>query len=166
MRVEIKQQYLWWFVFTPSIFIYTHLIMTEWLVMFLLTLLFWLLIQKWRTKYFRYIQFIVVILAFTKPVFYPLIYFNFVFFIFYFLKTKVFSFWVFMPLIVLQLHLNFNEKRTNFRHFSSIENFNLIRYNLYYFKSKSESKSNADRWLNSIFDASYDKMSVKEKMNL
>ncbi len=71
-----------------------------------------------------------------------------------------------MPLIVLQLHLNFNEERTNFRHFSSIENFNLIRYNLYYFKSKSESKSNADRWLNSIFDASYDKMSVKKKMNL
>ena len=162
-EVEIKTSYLWFFLFTPSIFIYTQLIMAEWLVLFFLTLLFWLLIQKWNSKNFAYIQIISLLLAFTKPIFYPLLYINFIFFGIYFIKEKKFSFWIFFPIIILQSFLTFNEVRTGYRHFSSIENINLINYNLYYFKSNSESEADADLWLDSVYNLEYEEKSFKDQ---
>ena len=162
-EIKIKKSYLWFFVFTPSIFIYTQLIMAEWLVMFFLTLLFWLLIQKWSPKNFAYIQVISLLLAFTKPIFYPILYINFIFFIIYFTKEKKFSFWIFFPLIVLQSYLTFNEVKTGYKHFSSIENINLINYNLYYFKSNTASETDADLWLDSIYNLEYEKKSFKDQ---
>ena len=119
---------------------FTQIVMSEWLIMFLVTLLFWFLTQTWSRKTFIYIQIITIILAFTKPIFYPLIYFNFIFFTVFFIKKRFFNIWLFIPIIILQLYLNFNEKRTGYRHFSSIENINLINYNLYSFKSKYTSE--------------------------
>lgn len=162
-QIEIKKHYLWFVLLTPSIFIYTQVVIPEWLVMFLLTLLFWLLTQEWKRSVFIYIQIITILLAFTKPIFYPLIYFNFLFFSVYFIKKRFFSVWLFMPIIVLQLYLNFNEKRTGYKHFSSIENYNLINYNLYYFKSKTKSPVKANLWKDSVYNLAYEKMNFKEQ---
>ena len=162
-HIEIKKAYLWIFIFTPSVYIYTQLIMAEWLVMFFVTLLFWLLIQKWSAKNFAYIQIITLLLAFTKPVFYPLIYVNFIFFGIYLVKKKTFSFWLIIPIVVLQSYMTFNEARTGYRHFSSMENINLINYNLYYFKSKTESEVKANLWLDSVYNSAYEKKSFKEQ---
>ncbi|MFK5877997.1 MAG: hypothetical protein QM478_00730 [Flavobacteriaceae bacterium] len=161
--LELKPSYLWFFIFTPSIFIYTQLIMSEWVVMFLVTLLFWVLIKSWTKKNFAYIQIITLILAFTKPIFYPLIYLNLIFFGIYFIRIRRFSFWLFIPIIILQSYLTFNEVRTGYRHFSSIENINLIKYNLYYFKSKTESEKEADQWLNTIYNSSFEEKSFKDQ---
>lgn len=163
-NIEFKRKYFWFLIFTPSIFIYTQLIMSEWLVMLLLTILLWLLIQDWSVKIFAYIQIITLLLAFTKPVFYPFIYINFLFFSFYLIKKRIFSLWLFIPILVLQLYLTFNEYKTGYRHFSSIENINLINYNLYYFKSSTESKEKADLWLNSVYnDSFYENKNFKEQ---
>lgn len=57
----------------------------------------------------------------------------------------------------------FNQSRTGYRHFSSMENINLINYNLYYFKCKTESKPNAKLWLDSINNIAHQKKSFKDK---
>ena len=149
--IQFQKKHIAILLFTPSVFIYTQLIMSEWLVMLLLTLLFWFLSQKWTITNFAYIQIITVLLAFTKPIFYPFIYINFVFFVIYMAKNKVFSFWLFLPIICLQLYLNYNQKKTGYKHFSSIENINLIDYNVYYFKSSTQSKEQADVWIKSVY---------------
>ena len=149
--IQFQKKHIGLLIFTPSVFIYTQLIMSEWLVMLLLTLLFWFLSQKWTITNFAYIQIITVLLAFTKPIFYPFIYINFVFFVIYMAKNKVFSFWLFLPIICLQLYLNYNQKKTGYKHFSSIENINLIDYNVYYFKSSTQSKEQADVWIKSVY---------------
>ncbi len=162
--IDFQKKHLSLVIFTPSIFIYTQLIMSEWLVMLLLTTLFWLIIQDWSSKNFAYIQIITLLLAFTKPIFYPFIYINFLFFSFYLFKKRVFSLWLFIPILVLQLYLNFNEYRTGYKHFSSIENINLINYNLYYFKSSTQSKEKADLWLNSVYnDSNFESKDFKEQ---
>lgn len=163
-QIQINNSLLIFFLLTPSIFIYSQLIMSEWLVMLFLTILFWLLLQKWTKNNLAYIQIITVLLAFTKPIFYPFIYVNLIFFLVYMIKNKVFSFWLFLPIICLQLYLNYNKNVTGYKHFSSIENANLIGYNLYYFKSSTQSKEKAELWLNSVFnDKKYVGKSFKEQ---
>lgn len=163
-QIQLNNSLLIFFLLTPSIFIYSQLIMSEWLVMLFLTILFWLLLQKWTKNNLAYIQIITVLLAFTKPIFYPFIYVNLIFFLVYMIKNKVFSFWLFLPIICLQLYLNYNKNVTGYKHFSSIENANLIGYNLYYFKSSTQSKEKAELWLNSVFnDKKYVGKSFKEQ---
>lgn len=162
-NVTIKPYFIVFFICTPSIFIYSQVVMSEWLVMFLLTLLFWLIIQGWNTKNFIYIQIITLVLAFTKPVFYPFLYVSFVFFIVYFIKTKRFNMWLFFPIIVLQLYMSFNEKRTGYYHFSSIENINLINYNLYYFKANNESIESANQWKDSVYNEAFYKLNFEDQ---
>ncbi len=163
-NIRLTNKLLVLFLFTPSIFIYSQLIMSEWLVMLFLTMLFWLLSQKWTKSNFAYIQLITVLLAFTKPIFYPFIYVNLIFFLVYMIKNKVLSFWLFLPIICLQLYLNYNKNTTGYKHFSSIENSNLIDYNLYYFKSSTQSKEQAELWLDSIYkDKKYVGKSFKEQ---
>lgn len=163
-NIQMTNKLLVLFLFTPSIFIYAQLIMSEWLVMLFLTMLFWLLSQKWTKNNFAYIQIITVLLSFTKPIFYPFIYINLIFFLVYMIKNKVFSFWLFLPIICLQLYLNYNKNTTGYKHFSSIENANLIDYNLYYFKSSTQSKEQAELWLDSVYkDKKYVGKSFKEQ---
>jgi len=163
-EIKINNKIALFLIVTPSIFIYSQLLMSEWLVMIFLNLLFLILIQPFCYKNFALIQILTVLLAFTKPVFYPFIYVNLLFFAFYFFKKKVFSFWLFLPIILLQLYLSFNEKTTGFKHFSSIENHILINYNIYYFKSSEIGKPEADKWLEGIYnDKSYVEQNFKNQ---
>lgn len=152
LNIKINNFFVFFLILTPSIYIYTQLLMTEWLVMFWLHLILYLIFKDWSQKNFLYIQLITCLLAFTKPVFYPLIYINSIFFIFFFIQKKTFSIWFFLPILTLQLYLNYNENKTGFRHFSSIENINLINYNLYYFKASQNGKEKADLWKEMIYD--------------
>jgi hypothetical protein len=138
--------------------------MSEWLIFFLLSLLFFLLTRKqFSAKNFALVQLITLALAFTKPVFYPLIYLNFLFFGIYFIKKRRFSLWLFIPILVLQSYLNLNEKISGYRYFSTIENINLISYNLYYFKSATQSPEVAEVWIDSIYTPQYAALSIKQQ---
>ncbi len=162
-KVEIKKSFILFLILTPSIFIYSQLIMSECMVMLLLHLLFWSLIKPFSKNNFIFIQVITVLLAFTKPIFYPYIYINLLFFSMYLFKKKMFSIWLFVPIIVLQLYLNFNESQTGYKHFSSIENSNLINYNLYNFKSVTLSRHEADVWLKAVYNADYEDKNYAEQ---
>ncbi len=111
-----SKSFILFFALTPSIVIYTQLFMSEWLAFLLLNTLFFLLTRKeFSKKNFIFVQIITVLLAFTKPVFYPLIYLNVLFFGIYFFKIKRFSFWLFVPLLTLQLYLSYNKKISGYQ---------------------------------------------------
>lgn len=149
---------------TPSVFIYTQLIMSEWIVLLLLNILTLVLLEPFSKRNFIIIQLITILLAFTKPVFYPFIYINFLFFAYYLIRNKTFSLWLFFPFIILQLYLFHNEQKSGFKHFSSIENYNLINYNLYYFKASKLGKKEADKWHKEVYDnKNYVDKSFKEQ---
>ena len=152
LEIKISNLLIVILFFTPSIFIYSQLIMSEWIVLLLLNILTLVLLEPFSKRNFIIIQLITVLLAFTKPVFYPFIYINFLFFAYYLFKTKTFSLWLFFPIIILQLYILHNEQESGFRHFSSIENHNLINYNLYYFKSSKTGKVEADKWHKNVYD--------------
>lgn len=163
-KIKINYKIVLFLLLTPSIFIYSQLIMSEWLVMICLNVLFLLLITPFNLKSFAYIQIITLLIAFVKPIFYPFIYFNLLFFAFYFYRKKIFSFWLFFPILILQFYLNLNEKATGYKHFSSIENHILINYNIYYFKSSKNGKSEAEKWLKSVYeDEKYTNQSFKNQ---
>jgi hypothetical protein len=124
--------------------------MSEIIVLFLVTMLFYLFMVNFSWKKIKYIQIILVLLAFTKPVFYPFVFVNFFLMLYYFYKVKRFNFWIFLPVTAVLLYINYNDYKFGNKHFSSMENKNLIHYNLYYFKSSSESKQVADNWISEI----------------
>jgi hypothetical protein len=162
--IKLDNWFLGFLLLTPSVFIYTQLFMSEWLIFFLLSQLFFLLTRKqFSAKNFALVQLITLALAFTKPVFYPLIYLNFLFFGIYFIKKRRFSLWLFIPILVLQSYLNLNEKISGYRYFSTIENINLISYNLYYFKSATQSPEVAEVWIDSIYTPQYAALSIKQQ---
>lgn len=152
LEIKISNLLIVILFFTPSIFIYSQLIMSEWIVLLLLNILTLVLLEPFSKRNFILIQLITVLLAFTKPVFYPFIYINFLFFAYYFFKNKIFSLWLFFPIIILQLYLLHNQQKSGYKHFSSIENYNLINYNLYYFKSSKTGKVEADKWHKSVYE--------------
>ena len=135
---------------TPAIFIYSQLVMSELLILFLISLLFYLYSVHFHWKNIKYAQLIITILAFTKPVFYPFVFVNLALMLVYFLKVKRFNVWVLLPVLFILLYINYNQNKFGYKHFSSMENKNLIYYNLYYFKAKNESKEIADRWILNI----------------
>ena len=75
----------------------------------------------------------------------------------YFFKVKRFNFWVLLPVLSVLLYINYNQNKFGYKHFSSMENKNLIYYNLYYFKAKNESIEIADQWISNINTSLTDK---------
>lgn len=150
LKIAADNKLLFLIVLTPSIFIYSQLIMADILACLLMLILFYFLMVDFSIKKIKYVQITLLLLAFTKPVFYPFILISTILLGYYCFKKKQFTFWILVPALTLLLYLNYNEKKFGYRHFSSIENVNLINYNLYYYKSFTHSKAEADHWINEI----------------
>lgn len=136
---------------TPSVFIYTHLVMTETLVMTLSLLIALQLTGGMDPKKILKIQLLLIALVFLKPAFYLFPFVNLLFFLFYFAKTKTFRFSIFLPLLFTIGYMGFNMERTGYFHFSSMQNINLIDYNLYLFKAQKEGTDTANQWRDGIY---------------
>ncbi|RRJ93594.1 hypothetical protein [Flavobacterium macacae] len=139
---------------TPSIFINTHLIMTETIASTVMLLIFRQFQNKLDNRKIVYIQILLCLLFFLKPAFYLFTIVNLLFFIFYFIRTKTFQISVFVPLLMSISYIGYNQHRTGFSHFSSIQNINLIDYNLYLFKMKQEGIDKAELWKKSVYEES------------
>ncbi|TPD69854.1 hypothetical protein [Flavobacterium microcysteis] len=136
---------------TPSVFIYTHLVMAEALVMTLSLLMALQLTGSFDSKKLLNIQLLLIALIFLKPAFYLFSIISLLFFLFYFVKTKMFRFSVFLPLLFTIGYMGFNKERTGYFHFSSVQNINLIDYNLYLFKAQKEGPEAASQWRDAIY---------------
>lgn len=138
-------------ILTPSIFINTHLILTETIVTTLILWLFILFSNELSSKSILYIQISLCCLIFLKPAFYIFTIVNILFFLIYFTKTKTFQFSIFIPFLLTISYIGFNQQRTGYAHFSSIQNTNLIDYNLYLFKMNRDGFEKADLWKENVY---------------
>lgn len=140
------------FFLTPSIFINTHLIMTETIASTLMLLFFMQFQNKLNNRKIVYIQILLSLLLFLKPAFYLFTIVNLIFFLVYFIRTKTFQISVFIPLLLSISYIGYNQQRTGFAHFSSIQNINLIDYNLYLFKMNQEGFDKAELWKKNVYE--------------
>lgn len=147
---------------SPSIFINTHLIMTETVVTTLILGLFLLFSNKLNARRILYIQLLICCLVFLKPAFYLFTIINIVFFLIYFIKTKTFQFSIFIPFLLTLTYIGFNQQRTGYAHFSSIQNINLIDYNLYLFKMNQQGVEKADLWKETVYKNAEEHKNFKE----
>lgn len=139
-------------ILTPSIFINTHLIMAETITSTLILLIFIQFQNKLNTRKIAYVQILLSSLLFLKPAFYIFTVVNLLFFIIYFIRTKTFQISVIIPLLLTISYIGFNQYRTGFAHFSSIQNINLIDYNLYLFKMNQQGFDKAELWKNDVYE--------------
>jgi hypothetical protein len=139
-------------ILTPSVFIYTHLIMSECLITLLLLSTALLLTSSLTTKKIWAIQFILVLLCFIKPVFYLFTIINALFWAAYFIRYKIpAAISSIIPVILIVCYMSFNQYRTGYFHFSSIQTVNLINYNVFYYKVNQVGYEKAMEWRDSIY---------------
>ncbi|HEU4497158.1 MAG TPA: hypothetical protein VFR70_08925, partial [Flavobacterium sp.] len=139
-------------ILTPSIFINTHLILTETAATTLILGLFILFSSRLTPKSIFQIQLLLSCLIFLKPAFYFFAVLNLFFFLIYFAKIRSFRFSVFLPLLLVAAYIGLNKHRTGYAHFSSIQNINLIDYNLYLFKMNKEGFDKAAAWKEDVYN--------------
>ncbi|MBC7450059.1 MAG: hypothetical protein H7259_01070 [Cytophagales bacterium] len=141
---------------TPSVFIYTHIIMSEIIVATLLLLIAVTITSEHSYKNILCVQFLVTILVFTKPVFYLFAFVNVLFWLWYLFKYKKrVALTSLIPLLLMLGYMRFNEYRTGYFQYSSIQTINLINYNLFYYKTQHSGIEEAERWKDSLTSQSY-----------
>lgn len=147
-----------------SQFVYANLLMSEMFLQFLIVLLCYALFNFLKSRSWKLLlvfQFLVILLFLTKPVFYLIVIPNFVLAIFLSKKLKYAWTTSLIPLLILFLYCQWNYTRTGSYDFSSIQNINLIDYNLklfhinkygeeYALKINEEIKNKADRETNYV----------------
>ncbi len=129
------------FLFTFSFlnqFIYSNFIMSEIFLQFLIVISMYVLnklLNKKSLKYLLYYQILVILLFLTKPVFYLYVIPNIL--LTYLLckriNLKFGTIYASIPLLVVFLYCQWNYNRTGSYNFSSIQQINLVNYNLKYF---------------------------------
>lgn len=155
---------LFFLIFTPSIFIYSHLLMTESFAMIFILGIFYFLLDYKKKLNILFIQLLLILLIFLKPVFYLFPILNLVFFGYLFFKEKNKYFLTsVIPLVLVFLFMSYNQKRTDYFHFSSMQNINLIDYNIYLHISKDKGLINADLWKSNVYENAEKYQTFKEK---
>lgn len=139
--------------FSPAVFIYTHLIMTEFLAFFLILCIFNFALNFNKKRHLFYIQIFLTLLVFLKPVFYFFPFINAFFLIYLSIKQKKQYYLLsLIPIAAVILYMGFNENRTGYNHFSSMQNINLINYNIYLHKAKTNGVKIADLWKKNLYN--------------
>ncbi len=138
---SFKINQLWFFIFIGTSinqFVYTNLVMSEILLQFFIILLLYTLHKLFKNpswKHLIFFQLIIILLFLTKPVFYLFIIPNIIITLLICRKTKIkYGFLSsVIPLLVFLLYCHWNYNRTGSYDFSSLQNSNLLEWNLKYF---------------------------------
>ena len=139
----------------PAQFIYANLVMSEILFQFSLMMAALCLLRYIQTERIRILwlyQFMIILGIMTKPVLYPFILLNIVLFLFlyYRYRQRLVIISSLIPVVFVIIYAGINQQRTGYFHVSSIQQTNLIDYNLYYFLMKEEGEEFAQATLDSI----------------
>ncbi|WP_405209269.1 glycosyltransferase family 39 protein [Aquimarina sp. LLG6339-5] len=130
--------YFFFIITSVNQFIYSNLIMSEIFFQFVIVLLIYRLhrcLEHPSWKNILWYQVVIILLFLTKPVFYLFIIPNFLITYLLYRKNKIrFStISAILPILVFILYSSWNFKRTGSAEFSSIQNINLLEWNLKYF---------------------------------
>jgi len=152
-KLNIKSVWLFscFILLSPTFFIYAHIIMAEILSVTFFILIIYNLLGELTSRKVIYIQLLLILLVFTKPVFYIFTTINIPLFLYFFYKKRMFNLSIFLPFIIVLAYMSFNSYRTGYFHFSSIQNVNLIDYNIYFFKARSLGEDKAIEWKDSVY---------------
>ena len=125
-------------VFFPAQFIYSNMIMTEILFQFILMLAAYILCRYIQTEKISLLwpfQLLLVAAILIKPVMYLFVVPNIILFIVLYFKSRqrLVLISAFIPVIFVIILGGLNQQRTGYYHISSIQQINLVDYNLYYF---------------------------------
>lgn len=151
-------------------FIYSNLIMSEMFFQFMIILLFYSLhrvIQNPSWKRLIIFQLLIALVFLTKPVFYLFIIPNIVLTFLIYKKTKIR--WGFLssilPISIFVLYSFWNYNRTGSADFSSMQNFNLLEWNVKYFHQNKYGAQKALAINDSILSKSEEIKSYPERQN-
>ncbi|MCA1746417.1 MAG: hypothetical protein LC655_01875, partial [Bacteroidales bacterium] len=135
-------------VLYPAQFIYSNMVMTEILFQFVLMLAAFRLyryIQTERIGLLWLYQLLLIVAILIKPVMYLFIVPNIILFIVLYFKSRQRLVLIssFVPVIFLIILGGVNQQRTGYYHISSIQQINLVDYNLYYFLMDRDGEDSA-----------------------
>ncbi|TVR80652.1 MAG: hypothetical protein EA409_07450 [Saprospirales bacterium] len=143
-------------LFNLTQYIYANVIMSELLLQtWLLLLVFF--ISKYFTSlriYFLGLAALVLVFAMlTKPVAYPLTALFAALFLWkaFNYRRPLVALWAVIPLLIMVAYSSWNEKQTGYRHFSSIQNINLVDYNTNFFLRSTIGIEQTDSTLREIY---------------
>lgn len=127
-----------------SLFVYANAIMSESLLIFALAVMALQVhyyLQKPKIKYVFWFNIALCLALFTKPVFFPFIAVNTIFWLLWNPRHAVFAA---IPLILVSAYVLRNHAVTNALHFSSIQQICLADYNLKYYHTATHNYAYAD----------------------
>ena len=155
-------------VFFPAQFIYTNMIMTEILFQFMLMLAALILYRYVQTEKISLLwpyQLLLVTAILIKPVMYLFIVPNIILFIILYYKSRqrLVLISAFIPVIFVIILGGVNQQRTGYYHISSIQQINLVDYNLYYFLMDRDGKEAASAVKEQVYATCDSQKDFKEK---
>lgn len=132
----------------PAQFIYTNLVMSEILFQFLVTMAALSLFRYLKTEQIRVLwtyQLMIILGILVKPVLYPFIILNvLLFLVLYFrFRQRLVIISSLIPVVFVIIFASINQQRTGYFHVSSIQQVNLIDYNLYYYLMERQGEEKA-----------------------
>lgn len=135
-------------IFYPAQFIYTNLVMAEILFQFVLMMAALSLYRYIKTERISVLwtyQLMLILGILVKPVLYPFILLNIVLFLvfYYRYRQRLVIISSLIPLIFVIIFASINQQRTGYFHVSSIQQVNLVDYNLYYFLMDQQGEEQA-----------------------
>jgi hypothetical protein len=125
-------------VFYPAQFIYTNLVMAEILFQFILMMAALALFRYLKTERFRMLfvyELMIILGILVKPVLYPFVILNILLslVLYYRYRQRLIIISSLIPLIFVIIYASINQQRTGYFHVSSIQQVNLVDYNLYFY---------------------------------
>jgi hypothetical protein len=155
-------------VLYPAQFIYSNMVMTE--------ILFQLVLMLAALRLYRYIrtekigllwlyQLLLIVAILIKPVMYLFIVPNVILFIVLYYKSRQRLVLIssFLPVIFVIILGGVNQQRTGYYHISSIQQTNLVDYNLYYFLMDRDGKEVASAVKEQVYATCDSQKDFKEK---
>ncbi len=136
-------------IFYPAQFIYTNLVMAEILFQFLLMMAALSLYRYIKTERISVLwtyQLMLILGILVKPVLYPFVMLNIVLFLVLYsrYRQRLVIISSLIPLIFVIIFASINQQRTGYFHVSSIQQINLVNYNLYYFLMDQQGEERAE----------------------
>lgn len=135
-------------VLYPAQFIYTNLVMSEILFQFLVTMAALSLFRYLKTEKIRVLwtyQLMIILGILVKPVLYPFIILNIILFLvlYYRYRQRLVIISSLLPVVFVIIFASINQQRTGYFHVSSIQQVNLVDYNLYYYLMDQQGEEKA-----------------------
>jgi len=155
----------------PTQFVYAGLIMTEILFQTLITGAVYCLLKAWEQYPFKWLMIctaLVILSMLTKPIMY-LFAIPHLFIVGYFIvKMRKWS-WILMallPLLVVYGYQSWNEQRTGYFHFSSIQNLSLFQYTTYNLLVQEMGEEDATQYTDSVLYESLEQSTYREEQKM